>query len=62
MLFVVAVTFTAIPVEATVEATMCYTCTSSDPGGCPTTDDTGMTACSQSQDCYIFGAPCGKGW
>ncbi|MDZ7756259.1 hypothetical protein [Rhodohalobacter sp.] len=57
MLFVVAVAFTAVPAEAT-----CYTCTSDDPGGCPTTDIAGMTACDQSQDCYIWGAPCGKDW
>lgn len=57
MLFVMAVLLSATSVQAT-----CYTCTSSDPGGCPTAEFTGMTACSPSQDCYIFGAPCGKGW
>ena len=57
ILFVIAVAFTAISAEAT-----CYTCTSAEPGGCPTAQYTGMTACDQSQDCFIFGAPCGDGW
>lgn len=56
MLFVIAVTFTAIPAEAT-----CYTCTSAEPGGCPSTTVCGMTACDPDQDCFIYGAICGLG-
>lgn len=57
MLFVLAVILSATSAQAT-----CFTCRSDDPGGCPTTDWTGMTGCTQSQDCYIFGSACGKGW
>lgn len=57
LLFITAILFSA---KSTLAKT-CYTCTSDSPGGCPTTDICGMTACNQNMDCFIYGEVCGKG-